>query len=234
VRQAISYAIDVQAMVDKIRLGYAKRQFSNIPASSWAYTDNVPKFDYNPDKAKALLKEAGWTPGPDGILQKDGKPFKFRLFFNSGNKQREQIAVITQQYLKDVGISVDIQQEDFTAYLKRIQQTKDFDMFILGWVGGIDPFATGNIWKSEGSQNFIGYKNPEVDQLYDQAAAVPGCKQEDRKPYYEKIQQLIAEDQGYVFLFTNESLVAVNKRIKVNPLTKLGIGYQLELWQLAP
>lgn len=238
VRQAISYALNKQEFIDKIRLGFAKVQNSNIPATSWAYTDDVAKFPFDPAKAKQLLKDAGWTPGSDGILVKGGKPFKIRIFYNAGNKQREQISVIAQQYLKDVGISAEVVAEEWTAYLKRITtipkagEKRDFEMFVLGWSGGIDPFGTGNIWKSKGSQNYTGFANDDVDKAYDDAAVVPGCKQDDRKPFYAKIQKIIAEEQPYLFLYTNETLLAVNKRAKVNPTSLLGVNYQLELWQL--
>lgn len=233
VRQAITTAIDKDAMIKNIRLGHAKAQYSNITSASWAYTDDVPKFPYDPAKAKQLLKDAGWTPGSDGILQKDGKPFKIRLFYNAGNKQREQIATISQQNLKDVGIQADIVSEEFNAYLERVRAGKDVEMFILGWTGGAgEPNGTGAIWKTGGSQNFPGYANAEVDKLYDQAASVPGCSQADRKPLYVQIQKLIAEDQPYVFLYTNESLLAVNKRVKVNALKIPGVLYSPELWYI--
>lgn len=232
VRQAIAYAVDVQQMVDKIRLGYAKRQYAQITASSWAYSDEVTKFNYDPAKAKQMLKDAGWVLNSSGVLTKDGKEFKIRLMYNSGNTQRQQIAVITQQYLKDVGIAADVVAEEFSAYVKRIQDTKarDYEMYILGWTGGGDPDSTGNIWKSTGSQNWEGYVNLDVDKLYDQANSVAGCKEADRKPIYAQLQKLLAEDQPYLFLYTNQQLTAVNKRVTVNVPTALGISYNLEKW----
>ncbi len=233
VRQAISTAIDKEAMIKNIRLGHAKVQYANIHGGSWAYTDDVAKFPYNADKAKQMLKDAGWAPGSDGILQKDGKPFKIRLFYNSGNKQREQIAIIAQQNLKDVGIQAEVLSEEFNAYLERVRGGKDVELFVLGWVGGGgEPNGTGNIWKSKGSQNYTGFANDEVDRLYDQAASVPGCKQEDRKKIYVQVQKIIAEEQPYVFLYTNETLLAVNKRVKVNPLKIPGVLYAPEQWYM--
>lgn len=236
VRQAISYAVNKQEMVDKIRLGYAQVQYSNIPTTSWAATDQVLKFNYDVTKAKALLKEAGWTPGADGILTKDGKKFQVRLFYNAGNKQREMISIITQDYLKAMGIGVEVIAEEWTALLKRLQEPdpkkRDFEMFVLGWSGSMDPSDLASVWQSKGSQNYVGFSDAEVDKLYDDAAITPGCRQEDRKKAYVRIQQIIAEEQPYLFLYTNQSLVAVNKRIQVNPVSVLGIAYQLEQWQL--
>lgn len=234
VRQAIAHAVNVQEMVDKIRLGFAKRQFSNITPSSWAYTDDVPKFDYNMDKAKQMLKDAGYTLAGKK-LQKDGKDIKLRLHYNAGNKQREQIALITQQALSDLGIEAEVIAEEWNAYLTRVRESKDFDMFVLGWSGGLDPYSTGPIWQSKGSQNYVGYANADVDKWYDEASVVKGCGQADRKAVYAKIQKQIAEDQPYLFLYTAESLVAVNKRVAVNPISKTGFGgiaYQIEKWSI--
>jgi peptide/nickel transport system substrate-binding protein len=232
VRQAIAHAVNVKEMVDKIRLGFAKQQFSNITPSSWAYSDDVPKFEYNMDKAKAMLKEAGLTL-VNGKLQKDGKDIAFRLHYNAGNKQREQIAIITQQALKDLGMEAEVIAEEWNAYLTRVQKSKDFDMFVLGWSGGTDPYSTGPIWQSTGSQNYGGYANADVDKWYDEAAVVKGCAQADRKAIYAKIQKQIAEDQPYLFLYTNETLLAVNKRVQVNQISKTGFGgvsYDIQKW----
>jgi len=236
VRQAISYAIDKKEFVDKIRQGHAQPQYSIYAPSSWAYTDDVQKYAFNPAKAKDLLKQAGWTSGADGILVKDGQPFKIRIHFNAGNKEREQIAIISQQYLKDVGISAEVLSEEWNAYLARVtgtgERTRDFELFVLGWSAGAEPNGQGNIWKSNGGQNDLLYNNPELDKLFEQGANVKGCSNDARKPAYVKIQQILADDAPYVFLYSNETLAAYNKRVHVNPLTSLGVGYDTQLWWL--
>lgn len=212
VRQAISLSLNKKLMVERILFGHGKEQNSNYPATSPAFTDDVTKFPYDPAKAKQLLKDAGYTPGSDGILVKDGKPFKVRLFFNDGNKRRESIAIIAQQQLKEVGIAVDVVAEEFGAYLVRVRESKDFELYLLGWTGGADPDSARAIWTSDGTQNFGGYSNPDVDKLYPQADRVLDM-QKERRPLYVQIQKLIAEDQPYVFLWTLETLKLFNKRI---------------------
>jgi peptide/nickel transport system substrate-binding protein len=237
VRQAISTAINKKEMTDQIRLGHAKPQFSMLPSSSWAAADekDLPQFNFDPAKAKKMLADAGYKAGADGILvSKDGKPLKFRLHYNAGNKQREQIAIITQQYLKDIGIATEVIAEEWNAYLDRINKNYDMDMYIVGWTGGFDPSSTKNIWSSKGGQNNIKYVNEEVDKLYAQAEVVPGCKQADRKALYVQIQKLIAEDAPYVFLYTNETLDAFNKRVNLNPLTGTGSIYNIEQLSIVP
>ena len=237
VRQAISAAINKKEMIDKVRLGHAKSQYSMLPSSSWAAADEkeLPKFEFDPAKAKKMLDDAGYKVGADGTrVSKDGKPLKFGLFYNAGNKIREQIAIISQQYLKDVGIATAVEAVEWNAYLERVQKTKDMDMFVLGWTGGYDPNTTKNIWGTNRGQNYTGYTDPEVDKLYDQAETVPGCKQVDRKALYVKIQQKIAEAQPYIFLYTTENLVVYNKRINLLPMTGLGVTYDLEKISINP
>lgn len=237
VRQAIATAVNQKELIDKVRLGFAKPQFSILPTSSWAMAaeSDLPKFAFDPAKAKKMLDDAGYKVGANGIrIGKDGKPMKLRIFYNAGNKQREQISIITQQYLKDIGIDSEVIAEEWNAYLDRVNKTRDMDLYVLGWVGGWDPNSTGNIWKSDGGQNSTGYANKDVDKWFDDAANVPGCAQADRKTIYVKIQKQIAEDAPYVFLYTNENLEVYNKRINVNALTGLGVNYQLELWSVNP
>ncbi len=236
-RQAMSYAINKKEMVDKIRLGHAKPQFSILPASSWAAADekDLPHFDFDPAKAKKMLDDAGYKVGADGIrVSKDGKPLKFRLEYNSGNKQREMISIIAQQYLKDIGIAVDVSAVEWNAYLDKVNKTHDVDMFVLGWIGGWDPASTKNIWGTDAGQNSTGYANTKVDDLYQKAETVPGCQQADRKALYVEIQKMIADDQPYVFLYTNENLLVYNKRVNVNPLTGQGVTYDIEKLSINP
>jgi len=231
VRQAISTAINKQEMIDKIRLGHAKPIYSILPSSSWAAADvkDLPQFSFDPAKAKKMLDDAGYKLSADGKrLDKSGKPIKLGLYFNAGNKQREQIAVIAQQYLKDIGIETTVEAVEWNAYLDRVMNKHDMDMYVLGWTGGGDPSSTKPLWTTGQSQNYSEYSNAEVDKLYVQAETVPGCKQADRKAVYVKIQQLIAEDAPYVFLYTNENLNVYNKRVGVLPATGLGVMYDLE------
>ncbi len=236
-RQTMSYAINKKEMVDKIRLGHAKPIFSILPASSWAAADekDLPHFDFDPAKAKKMLDDAGYKVGPDGMrLSKDGKPLKFRLEYNAGNKQREMISIIAQQYLKDVGIATDVGAVEWNAYLDKVNTTHDVDMFVLGWVGGYDPASSKNIWGTGAGQNSTGYANANVDELYKKAETVAECKQVDRKALYVEIQKVIADDQPYIFLYTNENLYVYNKRVNLNPLTGQGVTYDIEKLSINP
>jgi peptide/nickel transport system substrate-binding protein len=109
IRQAIAYAINRQSVIDGVLLGLGRHATQPVPPESWAYNPNVPKFEYNPEKAKALLAEAGWKDtNNDGLLDKDGQPFKFTIMTNQGNEERAKTAEIIQQNLSKVGIQVEI------------------------------------------------------------------------------------------------------------------------------
>src|SRR5690606_9148698 len=107
VRQALTHAIDRQEIVETLMEGHAQVAHAPVsPLMEWAYEDDVPRFPYDPERAKALLAEAGWTPGPDGILAKDGRRFSFAILSNDGNVIRRDLGVIVQQYLGAIGIEV--------------------------------------------------------------------------------------------------------------------------------
>lgn len=235
VRQAIAHALDRKKIIERIRLGHAKPMNTTYASASWAYTDDVPKFDYDPNRAKQLLEEAGWKAppnDPNGTRVKDGKPLKMRIFYNAGNKEREQVATIAQQYAKAVGIELEVISEEWNAYLNRVNKTFDMELYVLGWSAGIEPNGFRNIWMTGGGQNSTGYSNPRVDELYPKAATVPGCKQEDRAKLYFEIDRIISQDQPYIFLWENEVLSGVNTRITVNKMTKSGYGYRPWEWYI--
>lgn len=233
VREAIARSINRQQIIDRVRFGHAKPLDSMMVSTSWAYTNDTPKFSYDVSKAKQLLDEAGWKApanDPNGIRVKDGKPFKARVFYNAGNKDREQIATVIQGYLKAVGLDSDVVSEEFTAYLNRITKTHDVEMYVLGWNTTVEPHSQQSIWSTDGGQNTTGLAISQVDTLFQKAASLPGCDQNERKNMYVQIQKLVTQEVPYVFLYEAESLAGISDRIVVNKLTPLGFGYRPWEW----
>jgi peptide/nickel transport system substrate-binding protein len=217
VRQALTQAIDRKAIVNSLLYDQGEVLDSSLASVSWAYTSNVPKFPYDVDAATGLLNQAGWTPGPDGIRQKDGTRLAFTLATNSSNKERAAIATIAQDAWRKVGVDAQTQLLETNAFLAKYQQTRDFDAIVAGGAGlTIDPDQT-SFWSSKSiapGTNFVHYTNPTVDQLLDQARTVPGCNPTARKVYYEQIQQILADEQPFTFLYTARSVVFINKRLQ--------------------
>jgi len=227
VRQAFAYAVPRQEIVDKILLGHGQIANSHGTPYRWDYNPNVKNYKYDKELAKKMLDEAGWKVGPDGIRVKDGKKFSFTLSFNQGNKTREQAAVIIQQALKEVGIEVKTESVEWNTYLQRLDEGK-LEAYILGWSLGFDP-DSWVIWHTNGSFNDIGYSNPEVDKLLDEGRVT--MDQNKRAEIYKKVQEILAEDQPYMFLFFGNSIVGLNSKLH-GPITgtPAGIHWNFEKW----
>jgi peptide/nickel transport system substrate-binding protein len=230
VRQALSYAINRKNIIDGILLGLGRPCTGPFSYVSWAYNPKAKSYPYDPDRAKQMLAEEGWKPGPDGILSKGGMAFRFTILTNQGNTERIRTAEIIQQNLKAVGIDVNIRVMEWQAFLDQIDK-RSFDAIILGWSMGRDPDLY-DIWHSsktkKGEYNFVGYKNAEVDQLL-----VEGRRTFDmakRKKIYYRIHAILAEEQPYAFLYVPDALPIVHKRFKGIKVEPLGIMYNFIHW----
>jgi peptide/nickel transport system substrate-binding protein len=204
VRQALAYATNKKQLVDIIFKGLASPAYAPSAPISWAYSDDVAKYPYNPRKAKQLLKEAG------------AQHLEFTILVNQGNKEREKAAVILQQQYKKVGVKVNIRVMEWSALLKIINAPKgpkDFEAVIIGWSLGLDPDAY-SIWHSSQYPrgfNFIDYNNPEADRLLELGRTTIDRAQ--RKEIYAKLWKTIAQDQPYIFLWYPKTVVGVSERV---------------------
>lgn len=233
VRQALAYAIDKKMIVEGVLLGLGRPATGPYIPESWAYNSEVKDFDYNTEKAKALLLEAGWKPGTDGLLQKDGKPFTFTIMTNQGNEERAKAAEIIQGSLRKIGIQAEIRVMEWQAFLHDFIDKKRFEAILLGWSMGLDPDLYA-IWHSsktkEGEFNFISYKNDQVDALLLKGRTT--CDQNERKMIYREVHRLISDDQPYTFLYYPQSLPIVHQRFKGVQPSPIGISYNLPQWKI--
>ncbi len=234
VRKAINYAIDKQEIIDGVYLGLGINIASPYkPGTRWSNPTLEP-YSYNPKKARALLKEAGFINNADGILERDGKPFAFEIITNQ-NKEREKSAVIIQRRLKEVGIDVQIRAIEWASFISRFINTGDFDVVVLGWGLGLDPDQY-NIWHSSqqapGQFNFIGYDNPTVDKLLEQGRTE--LNPDKRQEIYHAFTEQLLADSPIVYLSAGYGLTAIHKRIEgiVNPIPPAGVGYDSQKWYI--
>ncbi|MEP7200358.1 MAG: ABC transporter substrate-binding protein, partial [Chloroflexota bacterium] len=212
VRQALLYAVDRRAIIARRLFGYGDIAPTTIAPHSWASSAAVQSlYPFDPDKAKTLLTEAGWTAGvtTDGVRVKDGKRFSFTLLTNADNRVRADAIVEMQRYWKDVGVESKPQTDEWNAFLKRIGATPDsahdFDIFVVGFNWSIDPNQK-LMWHSASIQNgvnFNPYKNAELDKLLDDGYATFNLS--ERKALYAKAQQLLADDVPSVVLFFEQA-----------------------------
>jgi peptide/nickel transport system substrate-binding protein len=215
VRQALTHAIDREEIVDTLMEGQAVVAHAPVSPLSWAYNDDVPVFPYDPDRARALLAEAGWRPGPDGILQRDGRRFSFQILTNDGNVARRDLGVIVQQYLRAVGIELRPAQMEWGAFLDRILPPNyNFDALVLAWGLAIDPEPSA-IWHSreiEQGLNNISFRHRRVDELADRNIRV--MDQAERAAMLREVWQIIAEEQPYTFLFYPKQFVGLKSDVR--------------------
>jgi peptide/nickel transport system substrate-binding protein len=232
VRQAISYAIDKQEIVDGVLLGLGQPATGPYKPGSWPYNPEVQRYPYAPDKARALLDAAGWKDRDgDGVRDKDGQALAFTILTNQGNDQRIKAGEIIQRRLQEVGIEVKLRVIEWASFLKEFIYTGRFDATILGWTIPVDPDGY-NIWHSSKTGprelNFIGYSNPEVDRLLEQGRRVLGV--DKRRPVYHRLQEILAEDVPYTFLYVPDSLPVVARRFHGIEEAPAGIMHNFNRW----
>ena len=189
-------------------------------------------YNYDPAKARELLSQAGLTDtNNDGVLEKDGKPFEFEILTNQGNETRQKCAEIIQRQLKEVGIIVKIRIVEWSAFVTNFINKRRFDAVILGWTIPLDPDAY-DVWHSSKTApeelNFVSYKNPEVDLVLEKGRST--FNQDERKKYYDRFQEILAEDQPYTFLYVPEDLIIINSRFRGIEPAPIGIGHNVIKW----
>lgn len=232
VRQAISYAINKDEIVSGVLLGLGKPATGPYKHGTWAHNDKVKTYNYDPAKARELLKQAGLTDtNNDGVLEKDGKPFEFEILTNQGNETRQKCAEIIQRQLKEVGIIVKIRIVEWSAFVTNFINKRRFDAVILGWTIPLDPDAY-DVWHSSKTAaeelNFISYKNPEADDMLEKGRST--FNQDERKKYYDRFQEILAEDQPYTFLYVPEDLIIISSRFRGIEPAPIGIGHNVIKW----
>ncbi|MEJ2671953.1 MAG: peptide-binding protein [Deltaproteobacteria bacterium] len=231
VRQALTSAINKKEIIEGVLMGLGVEATGPYKPGTWYYNPNVPKFPYNPAKAKALLAAAGWHPNAEGVLTKNGQPFEFTILTNQGNNIRVRTAEIIQRRLHNIGIQVKIRTIEWASFLKQFIEKGRFEAVLLGWNTGLDPDQY-DIWSSTktkpGELNFIGYKNPEVDRLLSEGRHT--FDREKRRQAYFKFQEILAEDQPYTFLFVPDALPAISRRFHGIKPAPAGIDYNFVKW----
>jgi peptide/nickel transport system substrate-binding protein len=214
VRQAITYALDRQPMIEYLWRDQARPARSVLPSQSWAYDPNLPSYNYDPAKARALLDSAGYP-------EKNGVRFHITMKTSTDENTRLMVAVMQHQ-LREVGIALDIRTFEFATFFSDVVHGA-FQMYSLRWIGGnedpdIFEYAFHSARFPPNGANRGYYSNPEVDALIDRARREvdPAV----RKPLYDKVQQILSEQLPYIDLWYFDNVLVHNKRVhslKLNP-----------------
>lgn len=201
VRQALSLALSRDEI---IQTAYTSNEYAD-PAKSFLtpdalyYTDAVSSFDNDVAKAKELLQSAGVSN------------LKLRFIVQSGNKAQEAISLYVQQKLKAIGVEVELQNMDSTAWVQKFIDLKatDYELALTGYIMGYDPDAYRILFTSGASSNYSHYANAEVDKLLNEGAGEADVTK--RGEIYKKVQELVAEDAPIYPIAYTKTIVAVSK-----------------------
>ncbi len=211
VRKAIAHGVDRQQIVDKLLYGKTKVATSWVQPGlpSWAYSDDaVVKYPFDQAKAKALLADAGYSAGPDGILVKAGKKLQLKLSTTDAALRRS-IAQMVQQQLKAVGIGIEVEFLPGRALFdqKGPLKTRQFDVALYTWLAQMNPDRSDYLHSKSvpsasngyNGNNYMDYSNPRVDQLLVQGASL--VSEKDRQPVYLEMQKIVTDDLPFLPLF---------------------------------
>ena len=217
VRQAMMYAMDRDAMVTDLLKGLAVKATGNLsPALDFYYEPNVTLYPHDPAKATALLKDAGWTPGSDGILANaQGQKFSVVCTVFSGDALRKSEAEIAQRNFKDVGIDMQLKELETSAALVA-ERNGDYDIGLFNWTyGGSNGDPDAQALYKGNTNNWAHWDNPDAQKLLDAGAAE--VDPEKRKKIYSDLQKLISVEVPFLYVMYWETVLFFNKRIKGMP-----------------
>jgi peptide/nickel transport system substrate-binding protein len=212
------YGMDRQGIIDAILGGNGVLNTSPIPPTLDGYNPDVRRYEYDVEKAKQLLQEAGWedTDG-DGILDKDGNPLKFTI--GAASFIHPDTAVLAQEYWKALGMDVDINVIADSSIFWEMRRNREHDLFPC--VTGIVPdtrFILEVAWVCDIANNWSNYCNPRYDELMQEAL----METDPEKPALKELQAILAEDVPYLWIGTPVSGVLHNRRLhgfQINPWT---------------
>jgi peptide/nickel transport system substrate-binding protein len=202
VRRALMHAIDREAINDQLFGGKQTVALTNVNPLDWMYAEDIMQYPYDPERAAALLDEAGWTPGPDGVrVNAAGERLSFSIMSTAGDRSRELVEQVLQSQWRKVGIDVAIQNQPARVFFGETVQQRLYDgLALFAWLSAPEsvPRTTmhstmipteENNWQG---QNSSGYRNAEVDALVD--AMEVELDREKRGAMWRRLQEIYAEE----------------------------------------
>ncbi len=220
VRRALWYATDVKRLIATITHDVDVPGYTDQPSFLWAYNPHVPHYDFDPVKARALLDQAGWRVGPDGIRAKGGKRLTLSVAGVTGSAVGNAVNVQVQSQWRAVGIDVDIKVYTTSLFFASygaggIVQRSKFDVAFYAWINGVDPDDSNEFMCDQfppNGQNVYLYCNPAVDAQ--ERIALASSDQRVRKAAYDKIQFMLARDVPAIIPWFNRRVSVKNDDLK--------------------
>ena len=232
VRQAIAHVLDKRDIIAGALMGQGESTVGPYVPGTWVYNTKIKDYPIDIALAEKLLTEAGWKKDAKGILRNEkGLPFSFTIMTNQGNEQRIKTAIIIQDQLKKLGMSVSVRTVEWATFFSQFVNKGYYDAIVLGWTTPLDPDLF-DVWHSSNMRpkglNFMMYANSELDILIEEGRKT--FSQAERKRLYDQAQEILHNDQPYCFLYVSYALPVVHKRFQGISQAPAGITYNLKDW----
>ncbi|HUD08980.1 MAG TPA: peptide ABC transporter substrate-binding protein [Candidatus Saccharimonadales bacterium] len=222
VRKALATATNRKDIVDKIFGGQGREIFSPIPPGTFGATDDVKKFDFNPEAAKKILDDAGWKSGSDGMRAKNGQALQFTLVTTDWPQLVDTANILKSQW-EAVGAKINIDSESIGDVQQNFLRPREYEAFLFGqsWpTAEPDPYS---FWHSSQTKdpglNLALYSNPNVDKILEKLRTE--TDEGKRVDLYKNFQQSVTDDIPAVFLYSPNYLAVVNKKVGGINITSL-------------
>ncbi|BEP28077.1 ABC transporter substrate-binding protein [Helicovermis profundi] len=216
VRQALTYGFNREAFVQLYYNGNASVCNTPISQVSWAYTNDVNKYEYNPEKAIKMLEDDGWKLNADGVREKDGKKLSFVWDTYTDSKYVETMIPMLKSDWEKLGVKVEPNLMDFNSLVNKVYTERDFDLYNMAWSMTIDPGDNYSTFHSKfdvpDGNNSVGLRNPEIDKLLEEGSVE--FDKAKRVKIYQEFALKMNEELPYMFLTQNTQWDVSNNRVK--------------------
>ena len=188
VRMAINHAVDKDALIEAVWWGYGEPIGSHFPVVLSEYIDMNGKYPYDPEKARALLAEAGYGEGE----------LHLRMFLPKNYQEYVNAGQVIADMLRDVGIDVEIQIVEWAAWLSDVYNGRNYDLTVVGHTGRLDAYSLLSRYRSDAAENYFNYANPGMDSLLDEYVKEPD--EEKRVEIARRMEEILADEVPALYI----------------------------------
>ncbi len=238
-RRAIAHAIDKKKIVEILNNGFGLPQNGPMsPSSGFFYDPDVRVYDYNLEKARSILEQAGfkYTNGSRTLEGPEGHPVEFNLYTaDAGGAAHLQMAAIIRSDMERLGMKVNLVPVEFNTLVNKLMASFDWDAVMVGLTGGVEPHFGQNVWRSSGGLHLWDPHQDKpatawekrIDEIFDRGAQE--LDEAKRKVLYDEFQRIVADELPVIYTVLNTDMYAVrNKFGNLKPTVNGGAFHNIE------
>ncbi|MFW6377933.1 MAG: ABC transporter substrate-binding protein [Bacillota bacterium] len=229
-RRAVAHAFDKDTMINQAQAGFGTPQWSPVSTPNQQFlNEDVRKYEYDLDRSRELLEEAGFEwDSDDNLVDWEGREVEFNITTNAGNDERETIMNIIADDLRELGMQINTAPVEFNSMVSQLQNEYDFDTILIGLTGGVEPHSGSNVWKSDGPLH-MWHPNQEephrdwearIDELFELGAQTVDTEQ--RIEYYSEFQEIIADRVPLIYTTAPNAIYGVRNNLENTEISAYG------------